>query len=236
MSQTTENKTSPCQERTSLQKTSIDLFSGGIAGTVGIIVGFPFDIVKVRLQSSHGLYSSAMDCAKKTIKHEGFLGLYKGALAPILAQSSVNSLLFAGESWALRLLEPDLKPGELPSNHLSMLLAGGCGGVLQLLTLVPSEVIKCKLQVDNIPKNKNVDGTSQSSAIQPRYKGMIDCGRQILRNEGFFGLYKGTTVTAWREVPSISLYFYSYRYIKDALTPPGNVIMMSVEYLVLMIL
>jgi ornithine carrier protein len=49
-----------------------------MAGFTGKIVEYPFDTIKVRLQSQsltndHG----ALDCLKKTIQNEGYLGLYK---------------------------------------------------------------------------------------------------------------------------------------------------------------
>ena len=40
-----------------------EFIAGGYAGSVGIFVGFPFDLIKVRLQSSPDVYASnAISC------------------------------------------------------------------------------------------------------------------------------------------------------------------------------
>lgn len=60
--------------------------SGGFGGICTVLVGHPFDTIKVRLQTSaltNQHYNGMVDCASKTIKREGVRGLYKGMSAPI---------------------------------------------------------------------------------------------------------------------------------------------------------
>ena len=46
--------------------------AGGVGGICAVIVGHPFDLVKVRLQTAEkGVYSGAIDVVKKTIAREG---------------------------------------------------------------------------------------------------------------------------------------------------------------------
>lgn len=46
--------------------------AGGVGGVCAVVVGHPFDLVKVRLQTAEkGVYSGAMDVVKKTIAREG---------------------------------------------------------------------------------------------------------------------------------------------------------------------
>lgn len=48
------------------------LAAGGVGGVCAVIVGHPFDLVKVRLQTAEkGVYSGAMDVVRKTIAREG---------------------------------------------------------------------------------------------------------------------------------------------------------------------
>ena len=48
------------------------LTAGGVGGVCAVIVGHPFDLVKVRLQTAEkGVYSSAMDVVRKTLAREG---------------------------------------------------------------------------------------------------------------------------------------------------------------------
>jgi len=49
-----------------------DLVAGGAGGVCAVVVGHPFDLVKVRLQTAEkGVYSGAMDVVRKTIAREG---------------------------------------------------------------------------------------------------------------------------------------------------------------------
>lgn len=48
------------------------LAAGGVGGVCAVIVGHPFDLVKVRLQTADkGVYNGAMDAVRKTIAREG---------------------------------------------------------------------------------------------------------------------------------------------------------------------
>jgi len=49
-----------------------DLAAGGAGGVCAVIVGHPFDLVKVRLQTAEkGVYTGAMDVVRKTVAREG---------------------------------------------------------------------------------------------------------------------------------------------------------------------
>ncbi len=48
------------------------LAAGGVGGVCAVIVGHPFDLVKVRMQTAEkGVYTGAIDVVKKTVAREG---------------------------------------------------------------------------------------------------------------------------------------------------------------------
>ena len=48
------------------------LAAGGVGGICAVIVGHPFDLVKVRLQTAEkGVYTGALDVVRRTIAREG---------------------------------------------------------------------------------------------------------------------------------------------------------------------
>lgn len=64
-----------------------NFIAGGVGGTFCVVMGHPFDTVKIRLQTmpkqlpgARPLYTSALDCTKQIIGREGFFALYKVAL------------------------------------------------------------------------------------------------------------------------------------------------------------
>ncbi len=48
------------------------LAAGGVGGVCAVVVGHPFDLVKVRLQTADkGVYTGAIDVVRKTVAREG---------------------------------------------------------------------------------------------------------------------------------------------------------------------
>ena len=48
------------------------LVAGGVGGVCAVVVGHPFDLVKVRLQTAErGVYTGAIDVVRKTVAREG---------------------------------------------------------------------------------------------------------------------------------------------------------------------
>jgi ornithine carrier protein len=75
-----------------------DIVCGSVAGVVGKYIEYPFDTVKVRLQSQpDGLplrYTGPLDCFKKSLQRDGFLGIYRGISAPLVGAAVETSTLF----------------------------------------------------------------------------------------------------------------------------------------------
>jgi solute carrier family 25 carnitine/acylcarnitine transporter 20/29 len=54
-----------------------DFAAGGAGGVCAVIVGHPFDLVKVRLQTAEkGVYTGALDVVRKTVAREGLVRVY----------------------------------------------------------------------------------------------------------------------------------------------------------------
>ncbi|RYG67400.1 MC/SLC25 family protein, partial [archaeon] len=118
--------------------------------------------------------------------------------------------MFYGESTAMRALQPELKEGEV-GTPLNTYVAGCAGGILQCLVLVPSDVVKCSMQANSLQPEAN---GSTGNALQQT----LQCCTQIYRAEGLRGFYRGFGITALREAPSIGLYFFAYKFAREALT------------------
>lgn len=75
-----------------------DITFGSIAGMAGKYIEYPFDTVKVRLQSQpDGLplrYTGPLDCFKQSLRKDGFLGIYRGISAPLFGAAVETSSLF----------------------------------------------------------------------------------------------------------------------------------------------
>jgi ornithine carrier protein len=75
-----------------------DVVCGSLAGIVGKYIEYPFDTVKVRLQSQPDTvplrYNGPLDCFKKSLQQDGFLGIYRGISAPLVGAAVETSTLF----------------------------------------------------------------------------------------------------------------------------------------------
>lgn len=73
-----------------------DTAAGAVGGFCAVVVGHPFDLVKVRLQTAErGTYSSAIDVVKKSVARDGLRrGLYAGVSAPLVGVTPMCSSLY----------------------------------------------------------------------------------------------------------------------------------------------
>jgi solute carrier family 25 carnitine/acylcarnitine transporter 20/29 len=56
----------------------------------------PFEKIKVMLQTQGPVkqYTGIIDCIQKVVKHEGFMGFYKGMLVPLMGIGLIGSVRF----------------------------------------------------------------------------------------------------------------------------------------------
>ena len=190
-----------------------NLLCGGVAGTAACIIGQPLDLIKIRLQTDPTKFTSAYSCFLYTLRNEGYRSFYRGMAAPLCSQFFQTGLMFTGESIALRYLQPKLNFSEAETAKTSMniFLAGSFGGLVKCIVLVPTDLIKCKMQVDQPRPGKSREFT-----------GSLDCFSKTYKKEGILGIYRGFGVTTLREVPAFGLYFFVYRYSLNLLDSLAN--------------
>lgn len=86
--------------------------SGGVGGVCTVLVGHPFDTIKVRLQTmprpapgEPPVYAGTWDCVVKTVRREGVRGFYKGMAAPIVGVAPIFAISFFGFGVGKKLLQ-----------------------------------------------------------------------------------------------------------------------------------
>lgn len=63
------------------------LINGGVAGIIGVTCVFPIDLAKTRLQNQRTgqqVYKNMLDCLIKTLRSEGYFGMYRGKLLNVM--------------------------------------------------------------------------------------------------------------------------------------------------------
>ncbi|MCJ1321476.1 Mitochondrial 2-oxodicarboxylate carrier 2 [Xylographa vitiligo] len=163
--------------------------AGAVAGVSEILVMYPLDVVKTRVQLQTGkgvgdeYYNGMVDCFRKIIKNEGFSRLYRGISAPILMEAPKRATKFAAnDEW-----------GKVYRNMFGIakmdqklsILTGASAGATEAFVVVPFELIKIRLQ---------------DRASAGKYNGMIDCVVKTVKAEGPLALYNGLESTLWRHI------------------------------------
>ncbi|PPD79569.1 hypothetical protein GOBAR_DD23507 [Gossypium barbadense] len=192
-----------------------DLTSGTVGGAAQLIVGHPFDTIKVKLQSQPvplpgqpPKYAGAMDAVKQTLAAEGPRGLYKGMGAPLATVAAFNALLFTVRGQMESFLRSE---SGVPLTVNQQVIAGAGAGVAVSFLACPTELIKCRLQAQSALA---VDAGSAGVAV--KYGGPMDVAKQVLRSEGGArGLFKGLVPTLAREVPGNAAMFGVYEALKQ---------------------
>jgi len=174
---------------------SANLIAGGVGGLFSLVVGYPFDTVKVRLQSSKNCYKNGWDCFNKILRTDGSTALFRGISG--LAATSIPrfALLFYTNSLGRSFLQ-----SHAPSYNSTSHIIGGC--VFSQLVVVPLlvnplERIKILMQVN-----------------PTRYPSQRSCFKHILKTEGYQGLSRGTMFTLARDIPSFCTYFLVYEWLR----------------------
>lgn len=173
-----------------------DLFGGTMGGIAQVLVGQPFDTVKVRLQSApEGTYNGAGDVIKKLIANEGIGGFYKGTLTPLVGVGACVSVQFSVNEYMKRYY--DNKTGGKPLSLVQFFNCGAVAGFANGFLASPIEHIRIRLQ-------------TQTGATKA-FNGPIDCFKKIQQSAGLFkGVYKGLAPTLVRESIGLGIYFATY--------------------------
>ncbi|KAH7175691.1 mitochondrial carrier domain-containing protein [Dactylonectria macrodidyma] len=170
--------------------------AGAIAGVSEILVMYPLDVVKTRVQlqtagaTGADAYNGTLDCFRKIIKQEGFSRLYRGISAPILMEAPKRATKFAAnDEW-----------GKIYRNLFGLtqmtqsvsILTGASAGATESFVVVPFELVKIRLQ---------------DKASAGKYSGMLDVVSKIVKSEGPLALYQGLESTLWRHIVWNAGYF-----------------------------
>merc|ERR1711997_717064 len=168
-------------------KFATNIASGGLAGSLSLLFVYSLDYARTRLandakgKGGERQFNGLIDVYVKTLKSDGIQGLYRG-----FTISAVGIFIYRGMYFGLfDTLKPLLIGGKDSSVAASFIL-GWAVTVTAGLMSYPIDTIRRRMMM-----------TSGGGA---KYKGSIDCGRQILKNEGFMSMMKGAGANVLRGV------------------------------------
>lgn len=169
-------------------KFSKNIMSGGAAGALSLCFVYSLDYARTRLandakQAGKGTerqFNGLIDVYRKTLKSDGFVGLYRGFVI-----SCIGIIVYRGCYFGFY---DTLKP----------ILLGEDAGVVSSFILGYGVTISAGLvsyPIDTIRRRMMM-----TSGESVKYKGSWDCTVQILKNEGFMSMMKGAGANILRGV------------------------------------
>ncbi|GMH77101.1 hypothetical protein TL16_g07294 [Triparma laevis f. inornata] len=219
-----------------------DILSGGLAGMSSIIVGQPFDTVKVRLQTS-AHFSSSFDVLRHAVKSKDglFKSLFAGMTPPLITATAVNAIVFSVYGFSSRHVDrfaddyasykqpnapppTSIYPLNLVPNSMSDALVHrgpafefwknfSCGAFAGLVQCL----VICPTEHIKCRLQAQSCPSYQHKLTSKIVHNPFEMSKIVLKEHGLSGLYRGWVSTCLREVPSFGLYFASYDLFRDTL-------------------
>ncbi|KAJ5906017.1 mitochondrial 2-oxoglutarate/malate carrier protein [Penicillium subrubescens] len=158
--------------------------AGLSAGGIAAMIGNPADLALVRMQSdglkppeARANYRSVFDALVRIPKQEGLAALWAGALPTVIRAMALNmgQLTFFAESKA------QLKQHTSLSAQNQTFAASAIAGFFASFLSLPFDFVKTRLQ-----KQQKDLATGKVP-----YKGVLDCARKVVQEEGWLRFYRG---------------------------------------------
>merc|ERR1712207_127653 len=167
-------------------KLASNVAAGGLAGSLSLTVVYSLDFARTRLandakgKGGERQFNGLIDVYTKTLKSDGIQGLYRG-----FAISAVGIFIYRGMYFGLFDTLKPLLLGDQANVTMSFLL-GWAVTITAGLMSYPIDTIRRRMMM--------------TSGGGVKCKGSIDCGMQILKNEGFMSKMKGAGANILRGV------------------------------------
>ncbi|KAL1964826.1 hypothetical protein VTN77DRAFT_6328 [Rasamsonia byssochlamydoides] len=186
------------------------VIAGGIAGLVSRFFIAPLDVVKIRLQlqihslsdptSHHGvrgpIYKGTIRTMRAIVREEGLTALWKGNISAELlyvCYGGVQFVTYRTTTQALSRL-----PRRLPPSAESFISGAVAGGVATAATY-PFDLLRTRFAAQG---NKKI------------YTSLLSSVRDIAKQEGPTGFFRGCSAAVTQIVPYMGLFFATYETLR----------------------
>jgi len=174
------------KDASAAMKFATNITSGGVAGTLSLTFVYSLDYARTRLandakgKGGERQFNGLVDVYVKTLKSDGIQGLYRG-----FTISAVGIFIYRGMYFGLYdTLKPMLLGAD--ANVGASFLLGWVVTIVSGLMSYPIDTIRRRMMM--------------TSGAAVKYKSSLDCGVQVIKNEGFMSLMKGAGANILRGV------------------------------------
>lgn len=147
-------------------------------------------------------FTSTLDGLRKIARNEGFPTLWRGLSPTLMMGIPANIIYFAGYDW---LRTDDRSPIKgMVSDTYAPFIAGAIARTAAAAATSPIEMFRTRLQA--------TPGTGAG-----HFKATLQDLHQMTQVRGYASLWRGLSLTMWRDVPFSGLYWWGYEKVKEGL-------------------
>lgn len=133
--------------------------TGVLFGLTNVVVGHPFDTIKTKMQAQSGFEKMTMRKSFAFVfKNEGFRGLYKGSIPPLMGSGFYRSIQFSAFEAVYTLFDNSFGKKQIPLTNgleIRVILGGVTSGTCRALIETPLEYAKIRRQTGSEWKIKD---------------------------------------------------------------------------------
>lgn len=153
-------------------------------------------------------FNSTIDGLRKIARNEGIRSLWRG-LSPALVMAIPGNVIYFTGYDSLRHSEHSPIKKYIPDAYLP-LAAGSIARTAAATVVSPIEMFRTRMQATTGNKGRGV------------FVETLIGLRKLVHAEGYTSLYRGLTLTMWRDVPFSGIYWWGYETVRNALTDFEN--------------
>nr|XP_021526534.1 mitochondrial thiamine pyrophosphate carrier [Aotus nancymaae] len=187
---------------------SVHFVCGGLSACVATLTVHPVDVLRTRFaaQGEPKVYNTLRHAVGTMYRSEGPLVFYKGLTPTLIAIFPYAGLQFSCYSSLKHMYEWAIPTEGKKNENLKNLLCGSGAGVISKTLTYPLDLFKKRLQVGGFEHARAAFGQVR------KYKGLVDCTKQVLQEEGTLGFFKGLSPSLLKAALSTGFMFFWYEF------------------------
>jgi len=169
--------------------------NGGVgAGTIGCAVE----------ETQQRTFNSTLDGLRKIARNEGFTTLWRGLSPTLVMAIPANIIYFTGYDWLRFNTSSPIQ--RTVREEYAPLVAGAGARIVAAAAVSPIELFRTRMQASS--------SSTKGNHFADTFRGIKD----MVNVHGYRALWRGLTLTLWRDVPFSGMYWWGYETIRGKLT------------------
>ncbi|KAK0657418.1 mitochondrial carrier domain-containing protein [Cercophora newfieldiana] len=165
-------------------------------------------------QTQQRTFNSTVDGLRKIARNEGITTLWRGLSPTLIMAVPANIIYFTGYEWLRYNPASPVQRAGLRDEY-APLVGGSIARILAATAVSPIELFRTRLQALSVATpSPGAAPAGRSGPLLETFRGIKD----MVGLHGYPALWRGLTLTLWRDVPFSGMYWLGYETIRNKLT------------------